>query len=72
MEREKVTSRMARCTNHEEPLESKLRDFDLLQHKCAQCGEWFNVKTGRYGDSGGKHAETYSCSLRDFAVRAGH
>ncbi len=43
---EAVTSRMARCTNHEEPLGSKLRDFDLLQHKCAQCGDWFNVKTG--------------------------
>jgi hypothetical protein len=32
---------------------------------------WINIKTGYYGDSGGKDAEAYSCSLWDFAVRVG-
>jgi len=32
---------------------------------------WINVKTGYYGDSGGKDTEAYTCSLWDFAVRAG-
>lgn len=31
---------------------------------------WINLKTGYYGDSGGKDTETFTCSLWDFAVRA--
>ena len=32
---------------------------------------WINIKTGYYGDSGGKDALAFTCSLFDLAVRAG-
>jgi len=32
---------------------------------------WINIKTGYYGDSGGKNVAAYSCSLFDFAANAG-
>lgn len=32
---------------------------------------WINVKSGYYGDSGGKDAPAFTCSLFDLAVRAG-
>lgn len=32
---------------------------------------WVNVRTGHYGDSGGKDAAAYTSSLWDFAVKAG-
>jgi len=32
---------------------------------------WINIRTGYYGDSGGRDTESYTCSLFDLAVRAG-